>query len=111
MLTGHGRVHPRLKPRDGKYSPSITRLVHQRQPESVAGPPTKARRHDADDGVKLVVQAQLSANGAGIAAKKMLPQPVTDNRDRFRLSTGRQITGSKSPTEDGQVFDKLERID
>ena len=57
------------------------------------------RRHYPDDGVRLAVQRNISANHAGVGAKAAGPQGVTDDRDA-RTSAGRILGRAEGPAED-----------
>src|SRR5262247_1259434 len=47
----------------------------------------KARRHDADDGERLIAQDELFARNLRIGVEAPLPKPVADDDDKARVGT------------------------
>ena len=88
---GCGRRHLRFQARNGKDILRIAGIDPQRQPNAVIGPPPETRRHNTDDGMGLIIQAQALAYDVSVASEKALPSFETQDCDRLRLAAGLKI--------------------
>src|SRR5436190_20785475 len=91
LLFGDGSRDARFQACDRERPTLLAGVNPQGQPDSVVGPPPEAWRHDADDGVRLVIQAERLAQNVGVAAKELLPTAEAQHGDRLRLSCGANV--------------------
>ena len=111
---GHGLVHRDgiLQPtKEGKFErPRFAERLRRTRREvderlGPSGKSAKARRQDADDFPRLVVQAQRLSNNAGIGIESPLPQRIGDQGDsprtRRRIELRRKVTTSRNPDAEG----------
>src|SRR5256885_17139345 len=91
LLFGDGSRDARLQACDRKNPPLLAGVNPQGQPDSVVGPPPEAWRHDANNGVRLVIQAKRLAQNVAVAAEELLPTAEAQHRNRLRLSGGADV--------------------
>jgi hypothetical protein len=99
LLGGHFLGDPRLETNDLADATLQIRRGHG-QPEAIVGVPAEARRHDADDHVRLVIEHDGSAQGRWVAVEETLPKLEGKHRHRFgltaRLDVGWHQTASEN---------------
>ena len=63
-----------------RAQPSVGHTAEQWQPDIDAARRSHFRRHDAEHGIKLIVQVDGTAENGRVAVKSPLPQGVADDR-------------------------------
>jgi hypothetical protein len=87
----------------------VVRVHRVRNPE-LRLPRRKAegRRHDADDGVRTIVERDLAPDDARIRAKDAAPQSIAQNQDRF-LAVGADPEADDEDRREGEAARAAQR--
>ena len=110
LLFGGGRRQPGFEPQDREHAALVARIHSQRQPQPITRPPPESRRHDTDDRMHLVVQAECLANGVGVAAEEALPQLKAQYDHRFGFAAGANVGRLNRATYERRNAEKIECI-
>src|SRR5215469_18575089 len=109
-LFGDGGRGARRETHNREHSLLIAGIGPHGQPDTVVSPPAETRGHDADDGVRLIIQTKNLADRVRVASEKPLPTSEAEHGDHFRLTGCANIRRLNRAADERWDSQKVKRI-